>query len=494
LDIVPRGGGSNLRGSCVPNNSIILDLSKMDKILDIDVERKTADVEAGVILEDLNSELEKFNLEFPVDTLSKEICTIGGMIATNAAGSREIKYGRMRNWVEELDAIDGKGNFRKVSKNDVSDFSGMEGLTGVIIRAKLKLIEKPKRTSSIVQSDSIEEIIKIIKKLKLERDVSIIDILDRRVSSLLGWKYRYHLIVEFESERGKIKGEEYCKINEFRERIYFQLASKEYYVLEDARFFIDKIEDFIVYLEEEDIPFFGGMGIGVLHPCFKANDKKRIEMLNLVRKLRGKISGKFGIGIQKKEFLDDIEVELVKRIKLRYDPGLKLNKGKIVDLSKEDIKTKKEIEKVQEDEEEIGFVGKAEESLIEISETEETQEEGLNGKTPQKEIEEFLDEVIKKEIDYMLESVKLEKEKREEEKEEVKIVEEVKPHLEISKHEEEEDSGRERVENFDKLLKQQQAGRLNLKRPATSAEEKALIDRILGNTLKSKSKESENDS
>ena len=325
LDIVPRGGGSSLRGGCIPDNSIILDLSKMKNILNLDIERKIVYVEAGILLKELNEELEKFNLELPVDSLSEEISTIGGMIAVNSFGSREIKYRKIRDWVEELEIIDGKGNLRVISKNDASEFAGMEGLTGVIIRAKLKLIEKPARSASILQSDSVNELINQAKKLKLESDVSMIDVLDRLTSSFMGLKYRYHMIIEYESERGKLKNEDYEKIINFKNRVYRCLAKKGCYVMQDMRFFVDKLKDFILFLEEENIPFFGSLGSGVLHPCFKPGEKKMQECLEFARKLRGRVHEKFGVGIQKKEFLDKIEKELVRRIKLRYDPDFKFN-------------------------------------------------------------------------------------------------------------------------------------------------------------------------
>jgi len=132
-DLIVRGGGTSFTGALIPNNSIIIDMSKKDKILELNLERKTIYIESGVILQDLNDKLKKYNLEFPIQAFFPKLETIGGMIAKNSCGSREIKYARMMNWVESLEVINGKGELIKVPKSDLSEFIGMEGITGIIL-------------------------------------------------------------------------------------------------------------------------------------------------------------------------------------------------------------------------------------------------------------------------------------------------------------------------------------------------------------------------
>ena len=67
-----------------------------------DKERKTIEVEAGVILDELNNHLENHGLEFPINPSSHSVCTIGGMIATNAYGSRVIKYGKTASLISAV--------------------------------------------------------------------------------------------------------------------------------------------------------------------------------------------------------------------------------------------------------------------------------------------------------------------------------------------------------------------------------------------------------
>ena len=79
--IVPRGGGSGFVGGAIPQKGldVVLDISKLNQIGKLEKERNTIEVDAGVILQDLQNYLEKYNLEFPISPLSKEIATIGGL-------------------------------------------------------------------------------------------------------------------------------------------------------------------------------------------------------------------------------------------------------------------------------------------------------------------------------------------------------------------------------------------------------------------------------
>jgi len=130
LDIVPRGAGTGLVGGTIPNNSIIIDMSKMNKVTNFDLKQQTVKVEAGTTLKELNEKLNKVGFEFPIKTLNNQISTIGGMIATNAAGEHTLKYNTIREWIQEVEFINGRGEIVKPSKVDIADTCGMEGTTG----------------------------------------------------------------------------------------------------------------------------------------------------------------------------------------------------------------------------------------------------------------------------------------------------------------------------------------------------------------------------
>jgi FAD/FMN-containing dehydrogenase len=210
-DIIPRGTGINFNLSTLPENSTIVDLSRNNRILSIDLNRKTVQVEAGIIVAELNRELEKYSLEFPILGFFPNLETIGGMIAKNSSGSREIKYNRMINWVESLEIINGLGELKKISKSDIPEIVGMEGTTGIIVRAILRLTTQKERSISILKSPSLNEILKANKRLRLNQEVVSVDLIDRDISELLGLERKYHLIVEYESEAGLFKKAAYTK-------------------------------------------------------------------------------------------------------------------------------------------------------------------------------------------------------------------------------------------------------------------------------------------
>ena len=333
--IIPRGAGTGFSGGVVPinGNETIIDMSKLNNILDFDEKRKTITIETGIILDELNNFLSHYNLEFPVNPSSHEVCTIGGMIATDAVGSRAIKYGKTSKYVDSIEVVNNKGEIKTISKAEISDYTGLEGITGLIVRAKLRLVERKSRSATLVAKDSIKEIIELTKNLKRDSRISMIEILGRQISEYLDLPAKYHLIVEFESDHGNLKDKEYQDLMKMRDKIYPILASKQYEKIEDPKVLTDRIEKLIEWLEQNKIPFFGHLGVGIIHPCFKDNKEHEEliqEMVNLVKRLHGEITGEHGIGILKKQFLDKSDRKLWLAVKKRCDEQNKFNPGKIL--------------------------------------------------------------------------------------------------------------------------------------------------------------------
>jgi len=105
VGVIPRAGGTSLAGQVV-GNGIILDLSRyMNRIIDIDTEKKTARVEPGVILDHLNLVLKKYGLFFGPETSTANRCNIGGMLGNNACGLHSLVYGSTRDHTIEVKAI-----------------------------------------------------------------------------------------------------------------------------------------------------------------------------------------------------------------------------------------------------------------------------------------------------------------------------------------------------------------------------------------------------
>ncbi|MCR4284700.1 MAG: FAD-binding oxidoreductase [archaeon] len=331
--VVPRGAGTGFAGGCIPQGGkdTVIDLSKLNAIGTLDKERRTIEVEAGVILEDLQEFLEPHRLEFPIDIPSKKIATIGGMIATNAFGSRTFRYKQTANWITWVEVVDDMGALHRKGATELTDYAGLEGITGVIVKACLKLTPLKARTASLIKLETIDGVIEATRRLRRNSAVSIVEFLDKRLSEIMGLPSNYHLIVEYESDSGILKGQEYEKQIEMIDKIYLSLFNKGYTRIEDPKILIDRFPQLVTWLEKREIPYFGHLAVGLIHPCFNQSQEKHIpEMIHLIKKLGGQISGKYGIGIRKKEFVDPIDQKIINNIKKRTDSSNKFNVGKII--------------------------------------------------------------------------------------------------------------------------------------------------------------------
>jgi len=331
--IVCRGAGTGLSGGAVPINSsdIVLDLTKLNAIGGLDLQRKTVEVGAGVVLDDLQSFLTNYGLEFPVIPLSHTVATIGGMIATNATSGRTSKYDQTTHWIRWIEIVDDQGNVHRKGATEISDYAGLEGTTGVIVRACLKLESKKHRTGSLVGVASLEEAVALARTQKRNSAVTLIDFFDKITSSWLGFGKGYFLIIEYTDGSGVLNQEEYTKLMALVETIYSFAFTLGHTRIEDPKILMDRLERLVTYLERKEIPFFGHLSTGVLHPFLNAEQEILIpEMMKFVKRLGGQISGSQGIGIQKKEFVEMNDKKIFENIKKRTDPLHKFNAGKIL--------------------------------------------------------------------------------------------------------------------------------------------------------------------
>ena len=125
IPIVPQGGNTSLVGGSVPRlnkGEIIINLSKLNKIREIDSVSNTITLESGCILQNINDRLDSYNLQMPISLGSKGSCQIGGNIATNAGGLNVIKFGSIRSNILGIEAILPNGEFyddlKTVKKNN----------------------------------------------------------------------------------------------------------------------------------------------------------------------------------------------------------------------------------------------------------------------------------------------------------------------------------------------------------------------------------------
>lgn len=153
LPVTPRGAGFGYVGGCVPRHGgVALDMSGMDRILEISTADGVARVEAGVVTARLQKAVREAGWFYPPDPASLRHSTIGGNIAANAGGPRCLKYGVTRNYVLGLTVVLPGGEVARVGGRTIKNktgfdftglFTGSEGMLGVIAEATLRIIPHP---------------------------------------------------------------------------------------------------------------------------------------------------------------------------------------------------------------------------------------------------------------------------------------------------------------------------------------------------------------
>lgn len=393
VPIITRGAGTNVVGACIPEKeSIVLNLSKMNKILEINTQNLTAKVQAGVIVGDLQKEADKFNLYFPPDPSNLNVSTIGGGIAQNSAGAKAFKYGTMKDYVLGLKVVLANGEVvntgsstikNAVGYNLSSIFTGSEGTLGIIAEATLKLIPKPEKKSVIMSyfnsiDDAVNAVNSIIKSeitpctidfmdknsLKAIEDFKQIGILTDKECALIlevdgmsqtidyQIKSVEKVLKDFQASEIQISknDEEYERIWSARRASMASCARIKPNVITDdlvvPRENLSKLVKGVRDICEKynlEVCLIGHVGDGSVHPQIPINvgDKDEIqrlksakrEMYELCTELNGVISGEHGIGSLKKDFLtlciDKNTLKLMKTLKRTLDSKNLLNPNKI---------------------------------------------------------------------------------------------------------------------------------------------------------------------
>ncbi len=145
IPIVPRGMGSGLAAGSVPypSGGIVVSLTRMNHILEIDTENATVRAEAGVVTADLQAAVEKLGLFYPPDPSSIRHSTIGGNIACNAGGPRCLKYGVTGDYVLGLTVVLADGRILKTGGKPIKDVIGYD-LNGLFTGSEGTLGSSPK--------------------------------------------------------------------------------------------------------------------------------------------------------------------------------------------------------------------------------------------------------------------------------------------------------------------------------------------------------------
>ncbi|MCB2295308.1 FAD-binding oxidoreductase [Clostridium algoriphilum] len=395
IPVVARGSGTGLVGASVPiYGGIMINMSKMNNILEIDEENLTLTLEPGVLLMEISKYVEEFDLFYPPDPGEKS-ATIAGNINTNAGGMRAVKYGVTRDYIRGLEVVLPSGEILhvggKVVKNStgysIKDLiCGSEGTLGIVTKIILKLIPLPKKAVSllipfpnldmaigtvplIVKSKSAPTAIEFMQReviiaaeeflgkkfpdnssdayLLLTFDGNSIEEIERAYESVANICIEQGALDVFITDTDERKEAVWSARGAFLEAVKATTTDMDECDVVVPR---NKVAEFIKYTNELQKEFdvrirsFGHAGDGNLHVYVLKDaltDKaweKKIEvvfeaMYSKSRELKGLVSGEHGIGFAKKAYMLEqfgpVYVELMKNIKLAFDPKNILNPGKV---------------------------------------------------------------------------------------------------------------------------------------------------------------------
>ncbi|MCL2457418.1 MAG: FAD-binding protein [Desulfobulbus sp.] len=224
IPVLPRGAGSGFTGGSLPVcGGIVLVLTRMNRILEIDTDNLIAIVEPGVVTGRLQKEVERLGLFYPPDPASKDFSTLGGNIAECAGGPRCVKYGVTRDYVLGLTVVTPTGNVIRTGgrtmKNVVGyDLTrllvGSEGTLGIVTRVILRLLPKPEARKTMLvafasidgAAQAVSAIIrsKIIPTTLEFMDRAAIDCVRRATSLDLPLECQAVLIIEVDGDRAQM--------------------------------------------------------------------------------------------------------------------------------------------------------------------------------------------------------------------------------------------------------------------------------------------------
>jgi FAD/FMN-containing dehydrogenase len=145
LSIVPRGSGTSMGGGAI-GPGVIVDLSRMNEIREIDIPSKSIWVGPGAIRGEVENKAAKEGLRFPVDPSSGKYCTIGGMVSTNAAGAHTLRYGSTRPWVMALDCVFEDGSRALISRGSPLP-NGIAALDRFLLSAASEIVKNGESAS-----------------------------------------------------------------------------------------------------------------------------------------------------------------------------------------------------------------------------------------------------------------------------------------------------------------------------------------------------------
>ncbi|MHB0869940.1 MAG: FAD-binding oxidoreductase [Chloroflexota bacterium] len=394
VPLVARGTGTGMSGGSIPDEaSIVLSVTRMNRIKEIDLVNLVAVVEPGVITSELQAEVEQRGLFYPPDPASLKQSTLGGNVAEGAGGPRCLKYGTTKDYVLGLEVVLPTGEILHTGGKLMKDvtgynmtqlFVGSEGTLGIITEIILRLIPRPasKRAAMAIfprLEDATQTVTNLLGSGILP---STIEIMDNTTIRVVEEYLRMGLPVEAGAILIiEVDGREEAIVPEIEQvgRVCERSGASEVKVAtteegcealwkarravspalgrlapakqgEDISVPRSAIPEMVRRIGEISrrhnltIPVFGHAGDGNLHPnlLFDMRDEEMMERVHRAAaeiftaavELGGTLSGEHGIGLVKQPYiarrLSPQMLDLMQRVKATFDPNGILNPGKMI--------------------------------------------------------------------------------------------------------------------------------------------------------------------
>ena len=397
LPIVPRGAGTGFAGGTVPlKGGVVISTERLNRILHMDADRRTATVQPGVVNSALQKEAAKVGLMFPPDPSSLEVSTIGGNVAQDAGGPRAVKYGVTRDYVLGAEVVLWDGSIVESGRPRdacrrwnplLALLVGSEGTLGFMTEITVGLVPRPEAFATALAffkdlEAAAAAVNKVFESGVLPAAIELMDattmgavrnFVDIDVPAGSGCA----LLIETDGRGGEAAGamseiekslagsdlvamrsatddDERADLWKMRRNISPSLALiAPHKINEDVcvpRSRLPELARTVTELASKynlTVPTFGHAGDGNLHVnvMLDKSDTAELrraetfvrELFDTTLRLGGTISGEHGVGITKKEFLPDqvgdLGLDIQRRIKRSFDPHLRINPDKVVDNS-----------------------------------------------------------------------------------------------------------------------------------------------------------------
>lgn len=386
--VVTRGAGTGLAGGAMPlAQSIVLGLSKLNKIKSVDVENQLAVLEPGVRNIAISEAVAEHGLYYAPDPSSQIACSIGGNVAENSGGVHCLKYGLTVHNVEAVKILTINGEELVLSRDDqglglLAVMNGSEGLLGVIVEITVKLTRTPKLARVVMAGfDSVRDcansVAEIIKAGIIPAGLEMMDSFAIEAAegfAKVGYPLEAQalLLCELDGSESEVQAElevvlkvlssaSSIKVsNNEKERLDLWKGRKsafpavgrlspDYYCMDGTiprRHLADMLEKINTLSKKYKLRVANVFhaGDGNLHPLilYDANipgelertEEFGTEILRLSVDMGGSITGEHGVGVEKLDAMchqfNDKELEIFHQIKAVFDPELLLNPGKAI--------------------------------------------------------------------------------------------------------------------------------------------------------------------